>query len=295
MNTSQELKKAAVETASAAAEYSTAALKDGLDRAQALLNEAQKQAGPALKDARVRTAVFASKRLDDLEPHIKDALGKVPPAVEAAKDKVTDDLLPKLQDVLHQAAEHPAVAEATKRGTAAVQALTGELEPVKKKSKVRSVIKFLAIGAAVAGAVAAVRHFLSPKDDGWTAHEPSKAYVNNNDTFSNAAKFASDIDTPTEAEQEVDDLVVTEAEAEEQNEMTSEGAPAPEADFDVVTGYGEGSYVGDEPPAEFMIKGNERSKKYHLPGTGGYERTIAEVWFSSEEAAEKAGFTKAQR
>ena len=295
MNTSQELKKAAVETASAAAEYSTAALKDGLDRAQALLNEAQKQAGPVLKDARVRTADFASKRLEDLEPHLKDALDRVPPAVEAAKDKVTDDLLPRLQDVLHQAAEHPAVAEATRRGTAAVQALSGELEPVKKKSRVRSVVKFLAIGAAVAGAVAALRHFLSPKDDGWTAHEPSKAYVNNNDTFSNAAKFASDIETPTEAEPEADDIVVTEAEAEEQNDMTAEGAPAPQADFEVVDGYGEGSYVGDEPPAEFIIKGNERSKKYHLPGTGGYERTIAEVWFNSEEAAQQAGFTKAQR
>ena len=89
MNTSQELKKAAVETASAAAEYSTAALKDGLDRAQALLSEAQKQAGPVLKDARVRTADFASKRLEDLEPHLKDALDRVPPAVEAAK-AVTD-------------------------------------------------------------------------------------------------------------------------------------------------------------------------------------------------------------
>ena len=35
--------------------------------------------------------------------------------------------------------------------------------------------------------------------------------------------------------------------------------------------------------------------KIHVPGTGGYERTIAEVWFESEAAAEAAGFTKAQR
>lgn len=292
MSTSQELKKAAVDTASAAAEYSSAVLKDGFDRAQQLLAEAQRQAGPALKDARVRTADFAAKRLDDFEPQFKEALNKVPPAVEAAKDIVTDELLPKLQDALHQAAEHPAVAEATKRGTAAVQALTGELEPVaKKKSKFASVVKFIAIGAAVAGAVAAVRHFLSPKDDGWTAHEPSKAYVNNNDTFSNAAKFASDISSPDEEDDATD---VVETEAEQQAEMTSEGAPAPAEDT-TAEGYGDGSYVGDEPPAQFIIKGNERSKKYHLPGTGGYERTIAEVWFSSEEAAEKAGFTKAQR
>ena len=55
-----------------------------------------------------------------------------------------------------------------------------------------------------------------------------------------------------------------------------------------------GAYVGVEPPEGFAIKGNERSMKYHLPDSNGWARTIAEVWFSSEEAAQQAGFTKAQ-
>lgn len=59
--------------------------------------------------------------------------------------------------------------------------------------------------------------------------------------------------------------------------------------------YGEGWYMGDNPPSDYLIKGNERSMKYHVPGSGGYERTIADVWFSSEDAAQKAGFTRAQR
>jgi hypothetical protein len=59
--------------------------------------------------------------------------------------------------------------------------------------------------------------------------------------------------------------------------------------------YGDGSYVGTEPPEGFTIKGNERSKKYHVTGTEGYERTNADVWFNSEAAAEAAGFTKAKR
>ena len=58
---------------------------------------------------------------------------------------------------------------------------------------------------------------------------------------------------------------------------------------------GDGSYVGSEPPEGFVIKGNERSMKYHVQGNGGYERTIADVWFSSEDAAEAAGFTRAKR
>lgn len=311
MRKSQELKKAAAESASAAAEYSTAVLKEGLEQAQQLLADLQKQATPLLHDAKVRGAEFAAKRLDTLEPHLKDAMGKVAPAIEVARGRVEDDFLPKVQEFLHHAAEYPAIAEGTKRGKAAVQALKGELEPVQKKSVWATVGKVLAIGTIVAGAAAAVRHFLSPKDDGWTAHEPSKAYVNNNDTFSNAAKFAADTATETaDQPEEVDTAETLGAEAnafvDDEARMTSEGGPAMAEDVEGVEevevaapleapGYGDGSYVGAEPPEGYTIKGNERSKKYHVEGTGGYERTIAEVWFSSEEAAEAAGFTKAQR
>jgi len=58
---------------------------------------------------------------------------------------------------------------------------------------------------------------------------------------------------------------------------------------------GEGVYVGHEPPDGFTIKGNERSMKYHIPESSGYGRTVAEVWFNSEEAAQQAGFIRAQR
>jgi hypothetical protein len=64
--------------------------------------------------------------------------------------------------------------------------------------------------------------------------------------------------------------------------------------LETVRGYGEGSYVGTEPPEGFVIKGNENSMKYHLPDGSGYEQTVAEVWFDSEDAAERAGFTRAQ-
>ena len=58
---------------------------------------------------------------------------------------------------------------------------------------------------------------------------------------------------------------------------------------------GEGIYVGTEPPEGFSIKGNERSMKYHVPDSPAYARTVAEVWFNSEEAAQAAGFIRAQR
>ena len=80
-----------------------------------------------------------------------------------------------------------------------------------------------------------------------------------------------------------------------EDDVQGDDETAPVAESVVSEGYGEGSYVGATPPEGFNIKGNERSKKYHLAGSGGYERTIAEVWFNSEEAAQAAGFTKAQR
>ncbi len=300
----KELKKAAAHSSAAAGDIrqsAQSALNEALAKANDLLSEAQKSAGPMAHDAKVRTADFAAKRLDAWEPHIKDAMGKVSPAVDAARDRISDDFLPKLQSLLNEAAENPAVAEASSRGRAAVKALRGELEPPKKKSKGKKFIKFIAISTIVAGAVAAVRHFLTPKDDGWTAHEPSKAYVNNNDTFANAAKVASDNTEATDSKVE-DELVTEAAPAPTDPFEGAEGTALPQdavANADVVedtgNGYGDGSYVGENPPEGFTIKGNERSKKYHLAGSGGYDRTIAEVWFNSEEAAEKAGFTRAQR
>ena len=58
--------------------------------------------------------------------------------------------------------------------------------------------------------------------------------------------------------------------------------------------YGEGSHAplddADEAPEGFEIKGNADSMLYHVPGTPFYDRTVAEVWFATAEAAEAAGF-----
>ena len=55
----------------------------------------------------------------------------------------------------------------------------------------------------------------------------------------------------------------------------------------------EGAVRGDGStacPEAFPIKGNATSRIYHQPGTASYERTVPELCFASEEAAETAGF-----
>ena len=47
-------------------------------------------------------------------------------------------------------------------------------------------------------------------------------------------------------------------------------------------------------PDGFEIKGNKTSKKFHAPSSPWYDRTNAEVWFRTAEAAEAAGFVNAE-
>jgi large subunit ribosomal protein L17 len=73
------------------------------------------------------------------------------------------------------------------------------------------------------------------------------------------------------------------------------------AEVDETSGVTEGEFgKGSAAPLEdgsapegFTIKGNKDSMKYHTPDGQWYEQTAAEVWFDSEDAAQKAGFEKA--
>jgi large subunit ribosomal protein L4 len=51
-----------------------------------------------------------------------------------------------------------------------------------------------------------------------------------------------------------------------------------------------GPIADDAQPDGFPVKGNANSMLYHVPGSSFYNRTVAEVWFTSAEAAEAAGF-----
>ncbi|HQY98061.1 MAG TPA: 50S ribosomal protein L17, partial [Phycicoccus sp.] len=47
------------------------------------------------------------------------------------------------------------------------------------------------------------------------------------------------------------------------------------------------------PDADYTVKGNGDSGKYHVEGSQWYDATIAEFWFKSAEDAEAAGFEPA--
>ncbi|ONI68740.1 50S ribosomal protein L17 [Kribbella sp. ALI-6-A] len=90
-----------------------------------------------------------------------------------------------------------------------------------------------------------------------------------------AKKAAAKADDAAEVQDEVKD----EAKASDVTAGKYEGSAAPLAD--------------GSAPEGFDIKGNENSMKFHTPDSPWYDQTEAEVWFSTEDAAVAAGFTKA--
>jgi hypothetical protein len=330
-------------------------------------HQAAERIGPIASTAKQQGARVAHDAFERIGPVLDEALEKISPAVEAARGKVSDDILPKLSEVLSAAAGTPVVVEATKRGKATVAAAKGELELPAEKKKGRW-LKRIAVVAAIAGAaVFVVRRFLGGRDADWQAARPTTPYApprraetpQSADAAATAAApvvdgadagddpqsglsahllnleadgeavpdqpaEGADVEAPAETVTEVEEALFDTSVGEE---TPTEAAPEPEiaepftaddaaevpvkADPDAVSAteaseavaaamtspryQGEGVYVGHEPPEGFTIKGNERSMKYHVPESSGYGRTIAEVWFNSEEAAQQAGFVRAQR
>ncbi|WP_332836170.1 hypothetical protein [Propioniciclava soli] len=300
--------------------------KDALAQAQAYLKQAQDYLAPRAEDAyksargyaddaRKKAAGYAAEAMDAARPHIDEALDRVGPAVDDAYQKVAPvidnargkvqyGLIPWVSSVLHDAADTTSKFE--------LPEVPRHVVPQQRKKSVWGTIGKVALASGLLAAAAyGVKRFLAPADSGWQAHEPSSPYVPT--TAQNLADDLTEVDETdaaapllddsTVVTEEVTPVVADDADAEpvvtveETTETVVDDTDAAEGDADpfVDSPHGEGSYVGTNPPEGYAIKGNERSMKFHVQGNGGYERTIADVWFNSEEAAEAAGFTKAQR
>ncbi len=114
---------------------------------------------------------------------------------------------------------------------------------------------------------------------------------------------AEDLDVEAQdVEEEAEELDVEAQDVEEEAEELDveaqdegEDQDLPEEDDDESSPYGEGSASagddGSQPSEEYEIKGKVSSKIYHPPESPFYSRTKADVWFTTSEAAEKAGFS----
>jgi large subunit ribosomal protein L17 len=115
-------------------------------------------------------------------------------------------------------------------------------------------------------------------------------------TAGSEASAGDEASTSGPAVDEAADEGVTSVQAvDAAGEAPAEGAPEVEESASTEDApYGSGSHAPLEDgtqPDGFPIKGNADSMLYHSPGTAFYDRTVAEVWFATAEAAEAAGFS----
>lgn len=317
-------------------------------RVTPLAHSAAERITPLAHSAAQRVGPYATQAVDRVTPLAQQAAGlghqaveagqqaagKVGPLVEAARGRVNDDYLPRINGVLSSAVEAPALVEATKRSRAAMAAARGELslpepkvEIVPQRSTVTSWLPKVAIVAGVAGLVAfLVKKLLGDKDADWQAARPTTPYApsrpasaqpkptvdSTTDNTSSTTASGTPAPNATEAAASADaqwgesgHVLADEGDVAAVDNSVASDAVTTETgqlDWDAAlkqspttsTYDGEGVYVGAEPPQGFVIKGNERSMKYHTPESSGYSSTTAEVWFTSEEAAQQAGFSRAQ-
>ncbi|GAB3623449.1 hypothetical protein GCM10027418_15320 [Mariniluteicoccus endophyticus] len=286
---------AAAENTHTAAGTRAAMIADAKSRLSPLFDQGRDKLTPLVEDGLSKLAPFADEAKARGAEYAAQASEKLAPARAVAQQRY-QELLPKLGDALEQLVNDENAQEAQHRGLAALAALRGDLALPKKEqkrlhkeqmrqvkalqkvakkqekggfgSKLKTVTLFALLGGI--GYFVYKQFFAAKSSSDWQAH--------------NASSYKSTTTTPTTTPTTTQSF--------------SEPVDAPQTEAGATVDrskYGADAFVGAEPPAGYTIKGNERSMKYHTPDSGGYDRTIADVWFTTEAAAEKAGFSRAQR
>lgn len=256
-------------------------------------------AAKAGEDALTKIAPFVEQAREALGPKIDGAIDRISPAVESARERFEKDVLPRINEALKEAVEHPTTEEARRRGLAAAAALRGELTAPEPKKKRKIFLPLLLI-ALTAGIGYLLWKRLAGDSDEWetygtTSWNPSNDFSAKDESTSQS--FSEPVDVP-DADGATSAAETTDVDGPAVAAPVADGVDTDGIDAGPVgsaANYGPGSYVGDEPPVGHTIKGNARSMKFHTTDSGGYERTIADVWFADEASAEAAGFVRAQR
>lgn len=297
--------------------------------------DAQARVAPVSAKARARTATGAQGILREVAPRVENALHSLAPVADNVAERIHDDYVPAISEFLDRAAgvEKPRTRRQRRKANKAarradkLQAKASKLADKEQRKLAKQIAKdqksgpgavpiiLVVLGVAAIAAFVAKKLAAGNQADAWQNYRPTQPAPAAAPTPARADTDDTEGPVPTEqpAEEAVprradlgsEDAIaprVAETAEEAEAEMVAEGGPVTAQDTvssDTPSGdansYGADSYVGLEPPEAFRIKGNPRSMKYHVPGSDSYERTITDVWFSSEEAAEQAGFSRATR
>ncbi|MCL2315845.1 MAG: hypothetical protein FWC46_02000, partial [Actinomycetia bacterium] len=278
-----DAKERIVPLAAEAREHLIPLALDAKERLVPLALDAKERLVPLALDARERLAPLAVDARERIVPLVHEAAARARPVAVAAVARVGEvvetEVKPRLADLLEDAKGEPQAVLAVVAEDVAPVAAVGAVAAVAAKPKwSHRLLKALVLAALVGVAAWVAKTMLGRRDDGWELADDDAF----REPAPEPARVAPEPAAPAQA-------VVPEPPAPPAHAEP----PAPPAEPDPT--YGEGAYVGDNPPEGYVIKGNAQSMKYHVPGALAYHRCVPEVWFATEEAAQRAGFTPAKR
>ncbi|MEO8555363.1 MAG: hypothetical protein ABI474_01730 [Actinomycetota bacterium] len=145
-------------------------LRDRVAPALGQAAESAKEWGePRVKAARRWAKPRVEHGIEIAAPKLESAVSGLAPKVDIARDKIVDELLPRVTEAITAWAAASAAAkdEAISRGAGAAAVVSGDAVATPKRKKRGKVMLTLSLlGAAAAGAVAFVKKS-APKDDPW--------------------------------------------------------------------------------------------------------------------------------
>ncbi|MDQ1535921.1 MAG: hypothetical protein QOE58_314 [Actinomycetota bacterium] len=125
--------------------------------------------GQATENARDWARPHVEHGIEVAAPKLGSAVNGLAPKVDVARDKIVDELIPRIADAIAgwAAASAAAKDEAVSRGQGAAAVITGDAVAAPKGRKRRALV-FLGLASATAAAAVKVMKRSAPKDDPWT-------------------------------------------------------------------------------------------------------------------------------
>lgn len=124
---------------------------------------------PRVEAARLWAKPRVEHGIEVAAPRLESVVNSLAPRVDTARDKIVDELLPRLGEAINAVAAASAAAkeEAVSRGTGAAAVLAGDASATPKRNKKGLVLLILGLLAAAAAGAAVFMKKSAPKDDPW--------------------------------------------------------------------------------------------------------------------------------
>ena len=141
--------------------------------AAAVADQLRERVGPAVGQATESAMEWARPRVEHgievAAPRLESAVNGLGPRVDTARDKIVDELIPRLAEAISiwAAASAAATDEAVSRGQGAAAVISGDAVASPRGRKKRLLLILGLVGAAGAAAMTLMRKS-APKDDPWT-------------------------------------------------------------------------------------------------------------------------------